>query len=101
MPPKKQPYSRRLAPKPLAAAPSADPSLKTTGVTAADVIRVLSKVGTGIFRDGMTVGEFLRAVPSRDAGLRMLASCRRSGVIGFEQGSVENEIDAARAEAPR
>ncbi|MER9421450.1 hypothetical protein NKI88_03195 [Mesorhizobium sp. M0317] len=68
---------------------------KTTGVTLADVIRIRSRVGSGIFRDGMTVGDFLRAVHSRQQGIQQLARCQKAGIIGFEEASLESELDEA------
>lgn len=98
MPPRKATYRRReKAAQPRRPDPE-DARFKTTGVTEADVVRIRSKVGTGMFRDGMTVGDFLRAVPSRDAGKRMLYRCAKSKLIGFEQATIETELAEAVAE---
>ena len=98
MPPRKATYRRRApAAKPQRPDPE-DARFKTTGVTEADIVRIRSRVGTGMFRDGMTVGDFLRAVPSRDNGLRMLARCAKAKLIGLEQATVETELAEATAE---
>ena len=65
------------------------PILKTSGVTSADAIRVLAVPGSGIFRDGMTVGDFLRGVPNRAMAMQMLARCQRAGTIGFQHRDPE------------
>lgn len=59
---------------------------KTRGVAATDLIRVLVRSTLGIFRDGMTVGEFVSSVPDRRAALTLLIRCQKAGTIGFQQG---------------
>lgn len=95
MPLRKQPYSRRAAPAQPMPAPTQLPGCKTSGVIGSDVIRILSPKGTAIFRDGMTVDEFLRAVPSRIEGMRMIVRTHRAGLIAIQEGAAE----AALAEA--
>ncbi|MER8972143.1 hypothetical protein [Mesorhizobium sp. M0800] len=92
---KRQAYTRKTPPPPAPPAPQDDGGFKTSGVTPADVIRIRSKVGSGIFRDGMTVGDFLRAVQSREEGIQRLARSQRAGIIGFEEATLESEIDEA------
>jgi hypothetical protein len=61
-------------------------TFKTTGVTATDVIRVRNRTAGFLFRDRMTVGEFLDGVPDRHSGLELLARSQMAGAIGFVQG---------------
>ncbi|ESX23023.1 hypothetical protein [Mesorhizobium sp. LSJC264A00] len=42
-------------------------------------------VGTGVFRDGMTVGEYLRAARSRDVAIRQIASSLKTKAISIEE----------------
>ncbi|MER8678305.1 hypothetical protein [Mesorhizobium sp. M0037] len=42
-------------------------------------------VGTGVFRDGMTVGEYLRAARSRDVAIRQIASSLQTKAISIEE----------------
>ncbi|MER8857408.1 hypothetical protein NKI09_07090 [Mesorhizobium sp. M0757] len=95
MRPRRQAYTRKTPPLPALPTPQDDGGFKTTGVTPADVIRIRSKVGSGIFRDGMTVGDFLRAVQSRQEGIQRLGRCQKAGIIGFEQATLERELDEA------
>lgn len=97
MAPRKQPYSRRAVCQKPAPSRRVVRDEKTSNVGGADVIRILSRRGSGIFRDGMTVDQFLRAVPNRKEGLRMLLRCQRAGIVAFQQGSVEAELARAVA----
>lgn len=83
--PWRKPEPRSEPPPP----PAETLALKTSGVTLADTIRVLAVPGSGIFRDGMTVGDFLRGVPNRAVGMHMLARCQRAGTIGFQHRDPE------------
>lgn len=86
------------APRPAAEAhrPDDDESqYKTRGVTAADIIRVRRVAGSGIFRDGMSVGDFLRGQPNQYRALQILAKERQRGTIGIVQATVEQELAEA------
>lgn len=68
-----------------------DGRIETIDLTEEHAIRVLAPAGSGIFRDGMTVGDFLRGMPTREAALRLLARSRRAGTIGFEHREPSTE----------
>jgi hypothetical protein len=53
-----------------------------------DVIRVLSPVARAVYRDGMTVRQFIATQGDPLEALRQLVRSRRAGLIGFQQGEV-------------
>ncbi|MER8464204.1 hypothetical protein [Mesorhizobium sp. M1396] len=60
--------------------------MKTSGVGADDLIRVLRPRAVRIYRDCMTVGAFAAEVGDLRAALRQLVSSHKAGLIAFQSG---------------
>lgn len=71
-------------PRPLALGPD----MKNSGVAADDRIRILRPSGVRLYRDGMTVRQFLDATGDAPVALRQLFRSHRAGLIGFRAGRV-------------
>lgn len=62
-------------------------TMKTSGVSADDLIRVLRPRAVRFYRDRMTVGAFADEVGDLRAALMQLVSSHRAGLIAFQAAS--------------
>lgn len=69
---------------PVRSPPAEGPAMKTSGVGADDLIRVLRPRAVRFYRDRMTVGAFADEVGDLRAALKQLVSSHRAGLIAFE-----------------
>jgi hypothetical protein len=62
-------------------------TLKTSGVTPNDIVRVLAKPAFALYRDGMTVADFCQMIGDNRRAKQMLHAAAQHGLIGIVDGT--------------